>query len=107
MTSNVSMSGGTANLNGHNGKSSRAEWFESVTRKRVTLWDGGTAAMYLRVGAERSQRGKLISVDPETQQVEVSTRIEGKSFRESIEFGSLVDLVDPAGTTWTRRGLGI
>ena len=61
----------------------------------------GTAVIYASVGG-----AKLAVVDTIRQTVEMMTRIRGKMVREEVDVGSLVDLVDPNGTTWKRAGIG-
>ncbi len=61
----------------------------------------GTAVIYASVGG-----AKLAVVDKVRQTVEMMTRIRGKVIREEVDVGSLVDLVDPNGTTWKRTGVG-
>lgn len=61
---------------------------------------GGTAVFYTQQGGAR-----LGVVYKDRQTLEVVTRSHGRWLREEISLHDLIEVADPAGTTWTRRGL--
>ena len=63
---------------------------------------GGTAVFYLQTGGAR-----LAVVNRHRQTVEVMTIAHGRKVREEISLHDLIEVADPSGTTWTKRGISL